>query len=135
MQTNPNTSTHQPLTGTPATGRAAEPVRQRPSVAPRVDVYETRDELVLVADLPGVARDQVKIDVVDDRLTLTATRTPTAGASLAREFAVVDFARSFVLPDGLDRAAIAAELTAGVLTLRLPKAQAVKPRRIEVKAG
>jgi HSP20 family molecular chaperone IbpA len=99
---------------------------ERPAVAPRVDVYESKDELLLVADLPGVER---------DRLDIEAVRRPEhAGTPLVREARRYDYRRSFTLPDGIDRDQIAAELANGVLTLRLPKSAAVKPRRIAVKA-
>lgn len=101
----------------------AEAVRQRPAVAPRCDVFENKDEVLLVADLPGVLQEALRIDVDEERVVLEGRRD------------AYDFRRSFLLPDGIDRAKIAAELKNGVLWLHLPKAAAIKPRRIEVKAG
>jgi HSP20 family molecular chaperone IbpA len=100
-----------------------EAVQQRAGVAPRCDVFENKDEVLLVADLPGVEQDGLRIDVSDDRVTLEGKRE------------AYDFRRSFVLPDGIDREKITAELKNGVLGLHLPKAAAVKPRRISVKAS
>jgi len=100
-----------------------EAVQQRAGVAPRCDVFENKDEVLLVADLPGVEQDGLRIDVLDERVTLEGRRT------------AYDFRRSFVLPDGIDREKIVAELQHGVLRLHLPKAAAVKPRRIAVKAS
>jgi HSP20 family molecular chaperone IbpA len=101
----------------------AEAVQQRAGIAPRCDVFENKDEVLLVADLPGVSEDTLRIDVVDERISLEGRRES------------YDFRRSFVLPDGIDREKIAAELKHGVLWLHLPKAAAVKPRRITVKAS
>lgn len=100
-----------------------EAVQQRAGVAPRCDVFENKDEVLLVADLPGVGQDALRIDVDDERISLEGRRETW------------DFRRTFVLPDGIDREKIAAELKHGVLWLHLPKAAAVKPRRISVKAS
>jgi HSP20 family protein len=133
MQTQNNQTSREPLA---RTQRGAEPVQERPIISPPVDVYETKDEVVLVADVPGVTQEGLRIDVVDDRLTLKAPRTlARKGSLMARELAEADFQRTFILPDGIDRGAIDAKLSQGVLTLRLPKAASVKPRRIEVKSG
>ena len=100
-----------------------EAVRQRPAVAPLVDVFENKDEVLLVADLPGVDSPNLRVDVEEERLVIEARRGEW------------DYRRAFVMPDGIERDKIAAELKDGVLRLRLPKAAAVKPRRIEVKAS
>jgi HSP20 family protein len=100
-----------------------EAVRQRPAVTPSVDVFENKDEVLLVADLPGVESSGLRVDVEEERLVIEATRG---------EF---DYRRAFVMPDGIDRDKIEAKLQNGVLELHLPKAAAIKPRRIEVKAG
>jgi HSP20 family molecular chaperone IbpA len=112
-----------------------EQVRERPSVAPRVDVYETKDAIVLVADMPGVSQENLKIDVADDRLTLQGTRTPgiQGNGGRQRELVPFDYVRVFTLPDGVDRDKITAQLKLGVLTLELPKSAAIKPRRIQIK--
>jgi len=98
-----------------------EAVRQRPAVAPAVDVFENKDEVLLVADLPGVDTESLKVNVEDERLVIEARRGDW------------DYRRSFVMPDGIDHDKILAKLTNGVLELHLPKAPAVKPRRIEVR--
>jgi len=100
-----------------------EAVQQRTGIAPRCDVFENKDEVLLVADLPGVTQDGLRIDVVDERISLEGRRES------------FDFRRTFVLPDGIDREKIDAELKHGVLWLHLPKAAAIKPRRIAVKAS
>ena len=114
-----------------------EQTRERPLVTPPVDIYETADEILLVADVPGVARDAVSIDLNKDRLTLTARRghhLPSQSTSRGEPDAF-DYYRAFVVPSGLDAERITAELSQGVLRVHLPKSAALKPRRIEVKAG
>jgi len=113
-----------------------EKVAARPTVTPRVDIYENNDELLLLADLPGVNEDRLRIHIDKDQLTLegVAAVEPTATV-VAREWRAFDYSRTFVLPGGIDTAKIAAELKDGVLRLHLPKADAVRPRRIEVKGG
>lgn len=101
----------------------AEAVRQRPAVAPAVDVFENKDEVLLVADLPGVDADTLRVHVEEERLVIEARRGDW------------DYRRAFVMPDGIDRDKIVAQLAHGVLRLQLPKAAAVKPRRIDVKAS
>lgn len=100
-----------------------ESVKQRPAVAPPVDVFENKDEVLIVADLPGVAQEALRIDLEEERLVIEAPREG------------FDYRRSFLMPDGIDREKVSAKLTNGVLRLTLPKAAAIKPRRIEVKAG
>lgn len=113
-----------------------EHVRERPAVAPRVDVFENQNEYLIVADLPGVKTGDLKLDIDDDELRLEGVRHALAeGALLAAESRLADFRRTFVVPQGVDRDKIEAKLTAGVLELRLPKAEALRPRQIAVQAG
>jgi HSP20 family molecular chaperone IbpA len=100
-----------------------ESVKQRPAVAPAVDVLENREEVLLVADLPGVTQDNLRVDLEEERLIIEGKREGW------------DYRRSFFMPEGIDREKVSAVLKNGVLTLHLPKAAAVKPRRIEVLAG
>lgn len=115
----------------------AEAVRAGPWIAPRVDVYENAQEIVLLAELPGVRADGLRIDVDKDRLTLEGRRSDgeRAGSQLSAEYRPVDFRRSFVVPEGIDRSKIEAELKGGVLRLRLPRADTLKPRTIPVRSA
>ena len=117
--------------------RTPERVSERPAVAPLVDLYENDDELLLVADMPGVAKDGLDIQFHDGVLSLEGRRDALReGQALVRaEYRVADFVRHFTVPDGIDVAKIEATLTDGVLQLRLPKAAALKPRKIEIKPG
>lgn len=115
---------------------AVERVAERPVVAPAVDVYENEREVLLVADLPGVKPDDLRIDLRGDELTLDARRPgDVEGSALATERVSADFHRVFTLPTGLDRAGIDAELAMGVLRLRLPKSAERQPRTIAVRGG
>ena len=111
-----------------------EKVEARPSITPRVDIFENEDELLLIADVPGVAEKDFVIHLDKDQLTLDARRggEPT-GAAIDREFRPVDYRRTFVVPSSVDPTKISAEVKAGILRLHLPKADDVKPRRIAVK--
>ncbi len=115
---------------------AAEHVKERPAVVPRVDVYENEKEYLLLADVPGVTQDNLSINLDQDELLLEAQRNDgDKGTLVAAEFRSRDYRRKFSLPQGVDRAGISAELRNGVLRLSLPKAEAHRPRRIEIKAG
>ena len=115
---------------------SAENVKERQAAAPLVDVYENEQEYLLVADLPGVDKDALNISLHQEELQLEAQRAETGGALLVGgEFRAVDYRRTFTLPQGVDREKVAAELCDGVLRLHLPKAEALRPRRIEVRAG
>jgi HSP20 family protein len=105
----------------------AEKLQQRPTVSPAVDVYENKEELVIFADLPGVEKDDLTVALEKNQLSLRGKRTHAGRA--------FDYARTFVVPSGIDADGISAELKHGVLSLRLPKSAALKPRAIAVKAG
>lgn len=116
--------------------QAVENVNERPAMAPRVDVFENENEILVVADLPGVTQDTLRIDVDKDQITLEGRCPPEPqGTALARELWRSDYRRSFVVPQGIDREKIDAELSGGVLRLHLPKSEALKPRRIQVRTG
>ncbi len=105
-------------------------------LAPPVDIYETGDGLVVMADLPGVAKEGVDVRVENGVLTLYGrSGVATPGEPIYREFELVNFYRQFELSDKVDQAKISAELKHGVLTLHLPKAEEAKPRRVEVKVA
>lgn len=115
--------------------RAPERVQQRSTVAPRVDVYEDSNELLLLCDVPGVAKESVSIQLEKGQLTIEASRKDEiAGTPLIQEYRPSDYVRVFSVPQGIDSSKIDAQLSGGVLRLRLPKSEALKPRRIEVRS-
>jgi HSP20 family molecular chaperone IbpA len=105
-------------------------------VAPPVDIYETRDGLVVLADLPGVAQEALDVRVDHNVLTIRGhARHGVPGEAVYREYELVNFFRQFELSDKVDQSQITADLKSGVLTLHLPKAQEAKPRQIEVQVA
>jgi HSP20 family molecular chaperone IbpA len=112
-----------------------ETVEQTRWVAAPVDIYENEDELLLLADLPGVTADNLKIDIDNNELTVEGKRDERVDSESASPFPVANYRRAFTLPSGIDHNKVAAEIKQGVLTLHLPKAEAIKPRRIEVHSG
>lgn len=113
----------------------AEKIEQRPVVAPTVDVFENENELLVIADLPGVSQDRMSIHFDKGRLTIEGKRLPARSSPRMAEADNADFRRTFLVPQGIDAEHIAAELSAGVLQIHLPKHASAKPRRIEVKTG
>lgn len=117
-------------------GSATERWDRRAQIAPPVDIYENRDELLVVTDVPGVKSDGVTVRLEKDELYVHARCAEReAGEALAGSDVVADFSRTFVVPRGIDPERITAELKDGVLTIRLPKSEAVKPRKIAVRAS
>jgi HSP20 family molecular chaperone IbpA len=105
---------------------------------PAVDIFETEKELTLLADLPGVKAKDLRIDLKDDVLTLTADETPLEGPDekdVVREYRTGTYYRQFSLSDTIDQSKIEAVMKDGVLRLSLPKVEAVTPRKISVKVG
>ena len=107
-----------------------------PTIAPLVDIYENDDEILLYADMPGVKKEEITINVDNGRLELRGTRKiDISGATGWEEFGSVEYQRAFSVPQSIDIGKVNAELCDGVLKLHLPKSEAVKPRTIEIKAG
>lgn len=105
-------------------------------IAPPVDIYETEAGLIVLADLPGVAKDGLDVRVENDVLTIRgASGNGLPGDAIYREFELANYFRQFELSDKVDQTKITAELKHGVLTLKLPKAEAAKPKKIEVKVN
>jgi HSP20 family protein len=117
--------------------RQAEKIQAKRTYAPPVDIYENADELLIVADMPGVNPDGVSVNIEKQELTIEGKRALREGEGnlLAEESESLDYRRSFVLPQGLDVDKISAHLSQGVLRVQLPKSPSVKPRQIQVKAG
>ncbi|HVO94394.1 MAG TPA: Hsp20/alpha crystallin family protein [Terriglobales bacterium] len=106
---------------------------QERSVTPPVDIYEDADGLVVKADLPGVAKENLDVRVENNLLTIHGQPSHVvAGEPIYREYELVSFYRQFELSERVDQTKISAELKHGVLTLHLPKAEEAKPRKVEV---
>jgi HSP20 family protein len=96
-------------------------------VSPRVDVLETENEFLVLADMPGTKPEDVDIRFERGELTVHGRRT-------ARNDEFTTYHRAFTVADSVSADKISADLKAGVLTIRLPKVEAVKPKRIAVNS-
>ncbi len=117
--------------------KAAEQDQQR-AVLPAVDVFEDAGGITLLADMPGVARDQLELKVEGEALLIEGSvqpRTPEGLEAIYAELRVPRYRRSFTLSRELDTTRIEASLKDGVLALRIPKQAHAQPRRIAVTAG
>ena len=107
------------------------------SVFPAIDMVEYESESVLVAEMPGVRKEDLKLSVNDGVLTLSGERKghelPENSSWLRNEIESGKFARSVQLPHDVNADGISAELTNGVLRVALPKAEAIRPREIKVQ--
>jgi HSP20 family molecular chaperone IbpA len=108
----------------------AEKMAERPAYAPPVDIFENKDEILILADVPGVSTEDLTVNMDKDQLVIVARHPATQPGQQA-----FDYRRTFVVPRGIDAEGIAANLQNGVLKLTLPKPAAMKPRQIAVKAG
>jgi HSP20 family molecular chaperone IbpA len=116
---------------------SVERTRSGQTYSPRFDIWETDDELVLYGDLPGVSAETLDIQFENRVLTIHGKVAPRHSDInfLYGEYGIGDFHRTFTIGEAIASDKISAELDNGVLTLHLPKTEAVKPRRIEVKSN
>ena len=108
------------------------------AMLPRVDVLEDDTGITLLADLPGVPKDQLELKVDGDTLLIEGTVTPQTPERLEPVYAEVRvprYRRVFTLSRELDAGRIEANLKDGVLKLRIPKQEHAQPRRIQVQAA
>lgn len=103
--------------------------------SPRVDIYETEKEFLLLAEIPGVRPENVDLQFERGELHLQAlvneVSQPTGKG--VREFRVGNFQRAFQLPDTIDSSKIDAECRQGILTIHLPKLDAVQPKQVQIR--
>jgi HSP20 family protein len=111
-----------------------ERARREVYVTPPANIHETKDGYVLQAEMPGVAKDGIEVAVENNELTITGRRADTEikGDWVYRESRPHDFRRVFELDPSIDAGKITAKMEQGILTVHLPKAEAVKPRKIAV---
>jgi len=108
------------------------------TLLPPVDIYEGSTGITIKADLPGVSRDRLTIQVDRDTLTIeaeAAIEMPDGMQALYADLRSTRFRRSFTLSNELAADKITAEMKDGVLTLQVPKRGELQPRKIEVSAG
>ena len=101
---------------------------------PPVDILEDDNGLTLIADMPGAVKEGISIGIEGDILTIEGRAVGAQkGENIHREFEKCDYHRRFHLYEGIDREKASAEFHDGVLTLRLPKAEAAKPKQIKIE--
>jgi HSP20 family molecular chaperone IbpA len=105
--------------------------------SPRIDIWESDQELILYADMPGVAAENLEIQFENRELRIHGKVCPRHEdiSFIYGEYGIGDFYRTFSIGETIDAEKITAELKDGVLALHLPKTDAVRPRRIEVQSG
>jgi HSP20 family molecular chaperone IbpA len=105
-------------------------------IRPAVNIIETEEGLVLTADIPGASKDALDVNVEKGILTISApAQHSIPGTSVYREFELANYYRQFTIPESLDHEQAKAEYVNGILTLRVPKAEVAKPKRISVQVG
>jgi HSP20 family molecular chaperone IbpA len=113
-----------------------ESTRNIRKMTPLVDIYENDDEILLHAEMPGVKKEDISVNIDNGSLTLSGLRTIARdGANDWEEFGDVEFQRAFSVPQTIDVNKVQAELKDGILALHLPKSEAAKPRMVDIKAG
>lgn len=113
-----------------------EETRAERRVLPSVDIYENDDEILLLADMPGVGKEALQVRIDKDVLQLEGKKhLGEETGLLTGEVASCTYARSFSVPATIDGDKISAALDRGVLTVHLPKRESVKPRQIQVGVG
>jgi len=109
---------------------------EKPVIVPPVDIYETEEEYVIKAEMPGVAKDNIDVTLNNRELKITGrvNGNTTDGKNLKySEFRLYDYNRRFNVGDDIDSDKMTAKLDNGILTLNLPKSEKVKPRKIDIR--
>jgi HSP20 family protein len=115
--------------------QSAETHEQQP-MAPAVDVYEDPAGITLCADMPGVPKDRLSVQIHDDALTIDGTISlgmPESMEAVHAEITLPRYQRAFTLSKELNTDNIQADFENGVLTLRIPKAEHMQPKRIDIR--
>lgn len=105
---------------------------------PPVDIFDSQEEVIVRAELPGVHEDHIELTINQDILTIAGHRevkAPEGYQAHRQERGSIRFSRSFSMPTEVDPEKVVAESKAGVLTVRLAKLPEAKPRKITIKAS
>jgi HSP20 family molecular chaperone IbpA len=108
------------------------------SVIPPVDIYEDAEGITLIADMPGVSRERLDLQIDGDNLSIDGEASidmPEGMEALYADVRATHFRRSFTLSRELETEKINAQMKDGVLTLKIPKRAELQPRKIEVSVG
>ena len=115
-----------------------ERMRSRRVYVPKVDIYEAKDAIVLVADMPGVSEKSVDITLEKNVLTIAGSVEPETYMEHSitySEYDTGDYERAFTISDEVDRNKITASVKQGVVRVTLPKSEPVKAKKITIKTG
>jgi len=116
--------------------RSTEATREREQyVTPDVNIYETKDGYILEAEMPGVSKEGLEVSLENNELTLIGRRSdevPKGAEIVFYETRPLNYRRIFELDPTVDTSKISAKMEQGILTLTLPKAEKVKPRKITI---
>ena len=126
------------LTHRELTPRTMESTREQPVRMPATDIFETTEEIVVLADMPGVSEKNLEVHLDNQVLTLVGqseAAAPDDREVLHGEFGPAEFRRIFTLTEDVDREKITARIKAGQVRITLPKAAKAQPRRIAVEAA
>ena len=123
--TTQNTDITQPQT--PSLTQSAQALH----VAPPVDIYENKDEILVIADLPGVPRESLTVRLDGSELLIEGAQPIASGEDTTQR--PLAFTRTFRVPETIDPKGVTAELANGVLRVHLAKSDAAKPRQIQVR--
>ena len=118
--------------------RQVKPSQRGSVLLPPVDIFEDESGFTLIADMPGVAKEQLVVRVTGDNLLIEGAATVPATGNMELVYGEIQspqYRRSFTLSRELDPGKIEAKLANGVLNLRIPKAEDARPRRIDVSVG
>lgn len=132
VKTRPGSEAQQTGTGSEATGQSEW------TLIPDVDIYEDAEGIYVQADMPGVSRDRLDIQVNQDVLTVEGEAKidmPEGMEAMYADIRSTRYRRSFVLSSELDTDKVDARLKDGVLSIHIPKRAEAKPRKIEVTTG
>lgn len=104
---------------------------------PAVDIFETDNEVTIIAEMPGVDNSSVEVSLEEDTLIIRGHRNgeKPVGKILLEEYENGSYLRRFTVAEAIDRDNIRAKMAEGLLTVELAKAKPIEPRRIEVKVG
>ena len=113
-----------------------ELTQEGPFFVPNVDIFEDNDNLVLLADMPGVSKDNVDIRIEDGQLCIQGKVSKEApGDYVLSEYSIGDYYSNFALSTIIDQSSIQASMKNGVLRIVLPKSDKSKPRKIKIKSN
>lgn len=124
-------------TKTPHTPRTEESTKSENYFSPLVDIFETPEAVIVIADIPGVIQENVEISLDDNILTIHGKMSDKQpeGRVVLEEYEIGHYMRKFTVAETIDREKIQASLAGGVLKVVLPKQVPVQPKKIEVKMG